>query len=426
MESNINLLPTKDKQLKRGDKPAQPEQLVEMTKPDDRVFQERVVRVGGVLEFFKRIFKRAPKLPAKAKPAAPPPPPPAPKIPHPAAPVGLVTRLETMSDRLPTQPRPTETDASFFTRLFSKSAASASRPDAPGVTPRAAVPPPPPPPAPTAPVRPEPKRQVWAPPPPPPPPAVKPLPPVAPVQRPSVPVVPAPPPPPAFQPVRKSVAPARPEVAPAATNGAPVLGQGLNVNLVPEEFQPEVSPRNRLFALITVGSAILLVTAVSLGLYFYQRNLENKVQRVDEQYQQALHAAREYETVDLQDALVLKQRANDVRTLLSQHVYWDEFFKRLEAVTLPNVAYSSMSVDISGTVTLNATAKSFNDVGDQLLTFQRATDFITDVTISTATRSTQSTGGSPSATPPGQTAPTAEPLVTFSISMHVVPTIFYR
>ena len=175
-----------------------------------------------------------------------------------------------------------------------------------------------------------------------------------------------------------------------------------------------------------VGSAVLLVALVGVGLFFYQRSLENKVQRVDDELQQAKHAAREYESVDLQDALVLRQRTSDVRMLLSQHVYWDAFFKKLEAVTLPSVAYASMSVDISGTVTLSATARSYNDVGDQLLTYQRATDFITDVTISTATLATPTTTGAAANVPPGQTVGDPDSVVTFSVSMHVLPTIFYR
>ena len=53
MDSTINLLPEKDKQLKRDGHRKPMAEMVEMTKPQDRVFQERVVRMEGVLAFFK-------------------------------------------------------------------------------------------------------------------------------------------------------------------------------------------------------------------------------------------------------------------------------------------------------------------------------------------------------------------------------------
>lgn len=202
-----------------------------------------------------------------------------------------------------------------------------------------------------------------------------------------------------------------------------MLGASLNVNLVPEQYQPEASVKDRILAVSFVGGAVLIIVAATVSLYFYQKQLQNKVQAVDQQILQVNQEIASREREDLSDALVLQQRTNDVKRVLDQHVYWDAFFQKLEGITLPSVAYSSMSVDVGGSVTLVAQAQSYNDVGAQLLTYQRAKDFITDVTISSASQTSSSTPGS---TPPGQTAQQTRSLVSFSVSMRVNPIIFYR
>lgn len=205
-----------------------------------------------------------------------------------------------------------------------------------------------------------------------------------------------------------------------------MLGSALNVNLVPEQYQPEASVKDRILAGSIVGGAIVLVAAVAVGLYFYQQSLQNKSQTIDQQISLVNQEIASRERDDLGDALVLQQRTSDVKRVLDQHVYWDAFFQKLEGVTLPTVAYSSMSVDVAGSVTLAAQAKTYNDVGAQLLTYQRAKDFISDVTISAATKVSVASGTPQPSPPPGQRAQPPQSLVSFSVSMRVDPTLFYR
>jgi len=198
------------------------------------------------------------------------------------------------------------------------------------------------------------------------------------------------------------------------------------VNLVPEQYQPEASVRDRVFAASLVGGAALLVVVAALGLYFYQQRLQTKVASIDQQILQVNQEVASRERDDMTDAIVLQQRTGDVKRVLDQHVYWDVFFQKLEGVTLPTVAYSSMSVDVAGSVTLMAQAKTYDDVGAQLLTYQQAKDFITEVNITAATKTSSSSGTPRTGTPPGQTAQPTQSLVTFSVSMRVNPALFYH
>ncbi|MEK7631769.1 MAG: hypothetical protein AAB445_02770 [Patescibacteria group bacterium] len=453
MESNINLLPDKDKLLKRETKA--PKDVVEMSTPQDRIFKERVLRMSGVVEFFKTVFKRKPAPLPKTKPAVVQPDAsvqfPAPK---PVIPAGPVTRLMTMPEKLAPKPAAKVRRPNFFRSLLQrwqrpKPAAGqppvkplpfvsgrppVPPPPKPTVTPLPSPPPyggreslektssmpgpfskplPPPPPAvvspsvPVAPVNPPTRRPAWAPP--------------APGSGSAVPLPPlsAPPAPTAPHYMPPAPAPRRPGTLSEVT---PILGAGLNVNLVPTEYQAEAPARDRLIALVAIGVALVLVAGTTFGLSLYRKSLDQKIADIDAKIETLGPQISALETGPLQQASVLRQRTADVTKALDQHVYWDTFFSKLEAVTLPTVSYSSMSADVSGSVTMAATATSFDEVGKQLLTYQNAKDFVTQATVLSATR----TQGAAAATAPGTAPATVKDVVSFSVSLRVDSKAFYH
>lgn len=425
MESKINLLPEKDKQLKRDVRA--PKDVVEMSTPQDRVFQERVIRMGGVLEFIKTLFKRKPSALPKTKQVIQTTPPPVPiPAPKPTIPTGPVTRMQTMPERFaPKAPTPAPA-LGFFRRLFS-SQKSVKPPvpsaSAPIIT-KPVVPAPPKPsvplphisltpPTPLPPVPPPPVRKpAWSPPAPgvPTPAPVAATPPwktptnVAATSQGFVPPVPA------------------PQQGGSLSDVTPIMGAGLNVNLVPVEYQPEAPARDRLIALIAVGVAVLLVAGTTIGLTLYRKSLDEKINDIETKTAALTQQISALESGPLQQANVLRQRTADVTKALDQHVYWDTFFAELEAVTLPTVAYTTMSADVTGSVTMSANATSFDEVGKQLLTYQKATNFITQATILSATK----VSGTAIEAAPGQTQQSAKDLAAFSVSLRVTPQTFYH
>ena len=130
--------------------------------------------------------------------------------------------------------------------------------------------------------------------------------------------------------------------------------------------------------------------------------------------------------MELREAEVLQQRTADVKLALDQHVYWDKFFTQLEAVTLPTTTYTTMSADTSGTVTLTAQSTSYDGVGNQLLAFQQNKDFITDVTINTATMQSASTSSIIGSSTSPSSSNAASSIVTFSVALQVNVSIFYK
>ncbi|PIS40841.1 MAG: hypothetical protein COT26_01185 [Candidatus Kerfeldbacteria bacterium CG08_land_8_20_14_0_20_43_14] len=435
MESQINLLPEKDKQLKRETKPKAP--IIEMTEPKDRVFSERVVRTGGVIEFFKKLFGSKSEIKLKTKPKDQPI---VTKVLSPKSnvPVGPVTKIEAMASRVAPAPPPTPAkvqlpklaehpNIGFFHRFLNKiEGISAKHPAQPIKQTKPA----------------EPQKNIlptkslklsWSA-----PPSVIPAQKViSPESKPVIPPPPAPPPPvkpavplpqiPVVKPVvkKEEKSPEAKSQPSKTSKPEPIFGSGLNVNLVPEEYQPKSGPKARVFIDLSILIPIFVIAALSIGLFLYKNNIQQKISLIDNEYNTISTQIASLTTGTLSYAQVLQQKTSDVNRVLNQHIYWDNFFQRLEKYTLPSVTYSNMTVDVGGSVSLSAVGKSFNDVGNQLLIFKQAQDFVTDVTISSATKSASTTA--PSDTPPGQqTAQPAPEIVTFSIALKVKPDIFLK
>lgn len=66
------------------------------------------------------------------------------------------------------------------------------------------------------------------------------------------------------------------------------------------------------------------------------------------------------------------RRATALRDLLAQHRVWGPFFQLIEARTLPSVRYESVTADVSGNVTLPATAPNVRAAAEQLVAWQQA------------------------------------------------------
>ncbi len=75
---------------------------------------------------------------------------------------------------------------------------------------------------------------------------------------------------------------------------------------------------------------------------------------------------------DLRAYRATVRRATALRDLIAQHRAWAPFFQLIESRTLPSVRYESITADVSGNVTLPATAPSVRAAAEQLVAWQQA------------------------------------------------------
>ncbi|HNW55915.1 MAG TPA: hypothetical protein PKN62_02455 [bacterium] len=122
-----------------------------------------------------------------------------------------------------------------------------------------------------------------------------------------------------------------------------------------------------------------------------------------------------------------------VNNLLSNHIYWNNFFSFLEKNTLPNVFYEDFSGDTSGEYLLKARTDSFDSMAKQLKVFRRAPEVLEVSSeggemIKVESKNTEATedNGDDNENKPKASAKKVTNQLTFSIKLKIKPEIFLR
>ncbi len=181
-------------------------------------------------------------------------------------------------------------------------------------------------------------------------------------------------------------------------------------------------PRKKLINLgfISLGAVVLIILAY-FGLAFYQSNIVTRTQEVR---QERLDLDKQISDLkNQQDASIdYKRKLEAVKNIISHHVYWSKFFEKLEEYTIKDVYYvGAFNGVLNSTINLSAETNNFTSVAEQLIVFQNAEDFVSEVIITGAKKS--GSGSSSEIAMPGEII---ESFVTFSISLKLVPSIFYE
>ncbi|MFA6028062.1 MAG: hypothetical protein WC752_04000 [Patescibacteria group bacterium] len=199
----------------------------------------------------------------------------------------------------------------------------------------------------------------------------------------------------------------------------------LGVNLLPGQKHADTQATSKMRSLLWAAIASMAVILLaSGGMIIYQANLLSKVNETKLQINQLDGNIAEYEPWQ-KEALAFNQKVENIITLLDKHIYWTNFFSLLEQYTLPDVYYTSLTGDVSGTFTLAATAPDFETVSQQIALFKQA-DFISKVSVVSANMSTETVEGNVANTNVNaeQIGQNQQP-ISFNVSLTVKPEIFY-
>ncbi len=165
-------------------------------------------------------------------------------------------------------------------------------------------------------------------------------------------------------------------------------GPNLGISLIPEEALEKVEPQKKLFLLAIILSAVIIILGGVWGLLEYQtRNLRKESLIVADKIKTLDEEIKSFETLR-KDASLLKNRLDNLKVLLDNHVVWSNFLKNLEKYTLKDVYYTTMSGDINGQFTLSAVALDFKTATEQYQVFQKATGFVEAVNVSSLSKTT--------------------------------------
>jgi hypothetical protein len=142
-----------------------------------------------------------------------------------------------------------------------------------------------------------------------------------------------------------------------------------------ESFGPNKMPSGWLGKFLKFAIVLFVIVTVVYFLlhYVYLSFLDKKIAEIENNIK---GLENEIPTQDREEVTSFYSQLVNLKTLLEEHLYSSLVFERLELITHPQVAFSSFEYDFQeGRLMLNGTAQDLQALAQQLLAFQKTTDF---------------------------------------------------
>lgn len=150
------------------------------------------------------------------------------------------------------------------------------------------------------------------------------------------------------------------------------------INLIPSELlKGEAGGINWLRIILAMVLPALLIFCCYLGISLLQTNINKKIESGRTELAQLQKSIGDYN----ERAKINNDTANRVLTLkkiLDNRIYWSKFFALLEKYTLDGVYFNDFKADVTGLISLPATADNYEVVARQLVALSGAKDFVKD------------------------------------------------
>ena len=150
----------------------------------------------------------------------------------------------------------------------------------------------------------------------------------------------------------------------------------VKINLMPDEFKNRLSyPRT--ITKIFISIAVLGLVFVSyFALIGYKLLLNNQIKEIQTQVQSVQDEISGFsgaQNSEPDKELVLIKL---IKKILLDHIYWTNFFEKLEQVTLPMVQFSDFSGNAENkTVSMKGKTVSYTTMAQQMAIFNESQDF---------------------------------------------------
>lgn len=144
----------------------------------------------------------------------------------------------------------------------------------------------------------------------------------------------------------------------------------LGTNLIRGEVVTFFDWQRKIFSLAAaIFVPIFLISALYLGLMFYEKKSQEKNLSLVDKFNKLSVAVREEET-DAAEVFDFQNKLKIISQVFKQHIYWSNFFKFLEDNTIKDVYYTGFSGDTGGNYSLNAVANNYGNISEQVETLK--------------------------------------------------------
>lgn len=186
--------------------------------------------------------------------------------------------------------------------------------------------------------------------------------------------------------------------------------QKSGINLIPENSR--AVPKKAIFSMLFYPFIIVCVVVIAsyFALRAYDLQTQNKIKALETNISGTISSTGNYNQLisEIED---WQNKTIRIKELLTRHIYWTEFFSKLEDNTLENVRFNNFSGNIQGNLTFVASAPNYETVVRQWMHLKRADKFVRNVIINGASLSTSKDNSRG---------------VSFSVTLDLAEDIFYK
>ena len=186
-----------------------------------------------------------------------------------------------------------------------------------------------------------------------------------------------------------------------------------NVNLLPKELNIINGANITTMILATFLISIIIGFVFYFGIVIYKINIDKRINSIDQKIENIVNNPEEFDSLILKIE-DLKRRNEKIKSLLSKHIYWTEFFSQLEKHTLPEIKFTSFAGSTNGNITLASSAPDYYTVARQWLELKNnAKNFVDDVLVEGASASGAQSSG-------------IDTRINFSLILDLNDSVFYK
>jgi len=128
-------------------------------------------------------------------------------------------------------------------------------------------------------------------------------------------------------------------------------------------------PRKIIILINAIFIPVLVIAASYLGLMYYQKQNQAKVQEQIKRSNELTAEIKQAE-IGLKEISEFQAKLKTVSQIFARHIYWTNLFKFLEDNTIKDVYYTGFSGDTSGIYSLDAVGAKFGNISEQVGVFR--------------------------------------------------------
>ncbi len=155
------------------------------------------------------------------------------------------------------------------------------------------------------------------------------------------------------------------------------------ISLIPKDYKGQLGAKT-IFSKVGILALVLVILTLLIygGLNFYGQSLDKQLNDIKSQLEET---NKQRDVAFEKEVISLEKSLKNLKILLKNHIYWSDFFAKLENLVVPQVSFSNFKAEFKDDKSINLTLKgrtsSYTQLAKQMASFGQE-PLVSDITVS--------------------------------------------